>query len=60
MHIDIEGTQIGRIFPPDYSIVSDAKAALVQLLAAARERAQRTGGLPDYSAWVRSLSLIHI
>ncbi len=54
VHIDIEGTQIGRIFPPDYSIVSDAKAALVQLLAAARERAQRTGGLPDYSAWVRS------
>ena len=38
VHVDIEPTQIGRVFPPDYSIVSDAKAALEQLVAVARER----------------------
>jgi tartronate-semialdehyde synthase len=26
VHVDIEPTQIGRVFPPDYGIVSDAKA----------------------------------
>ncbi len=28
VHVDIEPTQIGRVFAPDYGIVSDAKAAL--------------------------------
>src|SRR3546814_21174112 len=28
VHVDIEPTQIGRVFMPDYGIVSDAKAAL--------------------------------
>ncbi len=28
VHVDIEPTQIGRVFVPDYGIVSDAKAAL--------------------------------
>lgn len=28
VHVDIEPTQIGRVFEPDYGIVSDAKAAL--------------------------------
>ncbi len=37
VHIDIEPTQIGRVFPPDYSIVSDAKAALEQLVTVALE-----------------------
>jgi len=32
IHFDIEPTQIGRVFAPDYGIVSDAKAAL-QLLS---------------------------
>jgi tartronate-semialdehyde synthase len=50
VHIDIEPTQIGRIFTPDYGIVSDARAALEQLVAAARERRQ-AGTLPDYRAW---------
>ncbi|MBO0803727.1 MAG: glyoxylate carboligase [Nocardiopsaceae bacterium] len=46
VHVDIEPTQIGRVFAPDYGIVSDAKAALTQLIAAARARS-----LPDRSAW---------
>ena len=53
VHVDIEPTQIGRIFTPDYSIVSDAKLALEQLIGAARER-HATATLPDWSAWVEA------
>jgi len=51
VHVDIEPTQIGRVFAPDYGIVSDAKAALELFVAVARE-AKAAGGLPDRSAWV--------
>jgi len=47
VHIDIEPTQIGKIFTPDYGVVSDAKAALRQLVAVARERTA-----VDRGAWV--------
>jgi tartronate-semialdehyde synthase len=50
VHIDIEPTQIGRVFAPDYGIVSDAGAALRLLVAAARER-RAAGQLPDRAAW---------
>lgn len=53
IHIDIEPTQIGRIFAPDYGVVSDAKAALESLLAAARRR-KEAGSIPDYSAWAQT------
>jgi tartronate-semialdehyde synthase len=46
VHVDIEPTQIGRVFAPDYGIVSDAKAALELFVEAARERQ-----LPDRSSW---------
>jgi tartronate-semialdehyde synthase len=46
VHVDIEPTQIGRVFAPDYGIVSDAGAALELFLEAAHERE-----LPDRSAW---------
>ncbi|NUL47346.1 glyoxylate carboligase [Cellulosimicrobium funkei] len=52
VHIDIEPTQIGRVFSPDLGIVSDAGAALDILLEVARQRQEQTG-LPDRSAWVR-------
>ena len=48
MHVDIEPTQIGRVFPPDYSIVSDAGAALALLVEVAKER-QAAGRLRDYA-----------
>ena len=38
VHVDIEPTQIGRVFAPDYGIVSDAKAALELFVDAAKER----------------------
>jgi tartronate-semialdehyde synthase len=50
VHIDIEPTQIGRVFAPDYGIVSDAGAALRLLVAAARER-RAAGQLPDWTGW---------
>jgi tartronate-semialdehyde synthase len=51
IHVDIEPTQIGRVFPPDYGIVSDAGAALALFVEAAKER-RNAGGLPDRTAWV--------
>ncbi len=51
VHVDIEPTQIGRVFNPDLGIVSDAKAALERFVAVAREL-QAAGRLKDRSAWV--------
>lgn len=50
VHVDIEPTQIGRIFGPDYGIVSDAKLALALFLEVAREMRAK-GKLKDRSAW---------
>ena len=50
VHVDIEPTQIGRVFAPDYSIVSDAHAALAVFVEVAREWAAE-GKLADRSAW---------
>jgi len=50
VHVDIEPTQIGRVFAPDYGIVSDARAALEVFVEVARERAA-SGRLADRSAW---------
>ena len=51
VHVDVEPTQIGRVFPPDYGIVSDASAALDLFVDVARER-KAGGRLPDWSEWV--------
>ena len=53
VHIDIEPTQIGRIFGPDYGIVSDAKAALETMVEVAREWREQ-GRLKDRSGWAES------
>lgn len=52
VHVDIEPTQIGRVFMPDYGIVSDAKAALELFVAVAREW-QAAGRLKNRGAWAR-------
>ena len=46
VHVDIEPTQIGRVFNPDYGIVSDAKAALELFVEVAEER-KAAGSLKD-------------
>jgi tartronate-semialdehyde synthase len=54
-HVDIEPTQIGRVFAPDYGIVSDAKAALELFVEVAREW-KEAGRLQDRSQWVAECS----
>ncbi|MEO9102273.1 MAG: glyoxylate carboligase [Burkholderiaceae bacterium] len=53
VHVDIEPTQIGRVFAPDLGIVSDAKAALVLFVEVAREM-KAANKLKDRSEWVAS------
>src|SRR5689334_7958301 len=50
VHVDIEPTQIGRVFNPDLGIVSDAKAALELFVQVARER-REAGKLKDRAEW---------
>ena len=50
VHVDIAPTQIGRVFAPDFGIVSDARAALSLFVEAARER-RAAGTLPDRTTW---------
>ncbi|MFB9886281.1 glyoxylate carboligase [Balneatrix alpica] len=51
VHVDIEPTQIGRVFAPDYGIVSDAKAALEHFVAIAKEW-KAAGKLPQRNEWL--------
>ncbi|WP_413105390.1 glyoxylate carboligase [Streptomyces sp. Inha503] len=53
VHVDIEPTQIGRVFPPDYGIVSDAGPALELFVEAAREL-KAAGALRDRGDWADS------
>ena len=53
VHVDIEPTQIGKIFAPDYGIASDAKAALELFVEVAREL-KAAGKLPDRGDWAAS------
>ena len=50
IHVDIEPTQIGRVFGPDLGIVSDAKAALEKFIEVAREL-KAAGKLPCRKSW---------
>lgn len=53
VHVDIEPTQLGKIFAPDLGIASDAKAALELLVEVAREL-KAAGQLKDRSRWAAS------
>ncbi|MDN6299940.1 MAG: glyoxylate carboligase [Arthrobacter sp.] len=53
VHVDIEPTQIGRVFSPDLGVVSDAGEALRVLIEVATER-RDAGTLPDYSEWAQT------
>lgn len=50
VHVDIEPTQIGRVFNPDLGIVSDAKAALQLFVEIAKEW-KSAGKLADWCSW---------
>ncbi|MBP6620827.1 MAG: glyoxylate carboligase, partial [Alcaligenes sp.] len=51
VHVDIEPTQIGRVFGPDLGIASDAGAALKLFIEVAKEY-KAAGKLNDRAAWV--------
>ncbi|MFE9366983.1 glyoxylate carboligase [Streptomyces sp. NPDC006978] len=53
VHVDIEPTQLGKIFAPDLGIASDAKAALELFVEVAREL-KSAGELKDRSVWAAS------
>jgi len=53
VHVDVEPTQIGRVFAPDLGIVSDARAALEMFLEVAREW-RETGRLVDRPEWAEA------
>ncbi|MCM3806900.1 glyoxylate carboligase [Streptomyces sp. DR7-3] len=50
VHVDIEPTQLGRVFAPDFGIASDAKAALELFVQVTKER-KEAGALKDRSEW---------
>lgn len=50
VHVDIEPTQIGRVFSPDFGITSDAGAALKLFVEVAKAR-KAAGKLPDRTPW---------
>lgn len=51
VHIDIEPTQIGRVFAPDLGITSDAGEALKQLIELAQDWKAK-GKLKDHGQWL--------
>lgn len=53
VHVDIEPTQLGRIFAPDLGIASDAKAALELFVEVASEL-KAAGKLKNRSQWAAS------
>ncbi|PTQ69480.1 glyoxylate carboligase [Pseudomonas sp. GV071] len=53
IHVDIEPTQIGRVFNPDLGIVSDAGAALDMFITVAQEW-KAAGKLKSRAAWLES------
>ncbi|MGY4535215.1 tartronate-semialdehyde synthase [Pseudomonas sp. TE3786] len=53
IHVDIEPTQIGRVFNPDLGIVSDAGAALDMFISVAKEW-KAAGKLKSRTAWLES------
>ncbi|MFD9691933.1 glyoxylate carboligase [Kitasatospora sp. NPDC001309] len=53
VHVDVEPTQIGKIFAPTLGIASDAKAALELFVQVAKEL-KAAGTLKDRSTWAAS------
>jgi tartronate-semialdehyde synthase len=55
VHVDIEPTQIGRVFGPDIGIVADAREALSLFVEVAREW-DRAGRIRRRNAWVAKVA----
>ena len=59
VHVDIDPRQMGRVFPPDLAVVSDAKLALQAMLEVARDMTpeRESGAWVDRVAELRSTLL---
>src|SRR5215207_3547064 len=59
VHVDIDPRQIGRVFPPDLAVVSDAKLALQAMIQTARDMTSELASGPwvDRVAELRSTLL---
>jgi len=59
IHVDIDPRQIGRVFPPDLAVVSDARLALQAMVQAARDMTseRESGPWVDRVAELRSTLL---
>jgi tartronate-semialdehyde synthase len=55
VHVDVEPTQIGRVFPPDLGIVSDATYALEAFVEVA-ERWAASGRIRRRNAWTSKVA----
>ncbi|MGB6008377.1 glyoxylate carboligase [Castellaniella sp.] len=53
VHIDVDPTQIGKVFGPDYGIASDAGIAL-RLMIEEAKRLKAAGQLRDRGAWAQA------
>ncbi|WP_026120547.1 glyoxylate carboligase [Nocardiopsis potens] len=51
IHVDIEATQLGKVFEPDLGIVSDARLFLRALIDAAKRRKAKA----DVGAWIERI-----
>jgi tartronate-semialdehyde synthase len=51
VHIDVDPRQLGRVFPPDLAVVSDAKLALEAMLQTARDMT----GAREPNEWVERI-----
>jgi acetolactate synthase-1/2/3 large subunit len=55
IHVDLDPAELGRNYPPDLSILADARTFLRQLLAELERRGTKPGGtkdwLADIAAW---------
>lgn len=50
VHVDLDGSEMGRVLPTDVGIVSDAALALDALSSRASDI-----NMPDFSSWTRKL-----
>jgi tartronate-semialdehyde synthase len=55
VHVDVEPTQIGRVFPPDLGIVADAKYALEAFIEMAKDWAA-AGKIRRRNAWTSKVA----
>jgi tartronate-semialdehyde synthase len=55
IHVDVEPTQIGRVFGPDIGIVADAREALAMFVEIARDW-DRAGRIRRRNAWVATVA----